>query len=236
MPRLPHPKSVERSAPSNPGLRKLVREKQEWHTPTTRNDSHSGFRGWHERGYLPHFDATRITQIVTFNLADSFPVERRREWERFLNLPEPDLRRRQLEEWLDRGFGACWLRRNEIAEIVEAELLERHKNDYELRAWTIMPNHVHLVVDVWETPLSQLIRTWKGRTAVKCNQVLQRRGSFWQQDYWDTFVRDARHLKVSIQYVERNPVKARLVQNPAMWLWSSARRRDAFGVLRTDGH
>jgi len=40
-----------------------------------------GFLGWHERGYLPHFDAPNVTQFVTFLLRDAFPVTRRREWE-----------------------------------------------------------------------------------------------------------------------------------------------------------
>ena len=41
-----------------------------------------GFRGWHERGYLPHYDAPDVTQIAKLMLVDSFPVERRADWER----------------------------------------------------------------------------------------------------------------------------------------------------------
>src|SRR5205823_10232307 len=38
--------------------------------------SASPFLGWHERGYLPHFDAPYVTQFVTFMLHDAFPVTR----------------------------------------------------------------------------------------------------------------------------------------------------------------
>ena len=32
------------------------------------------FKGWHSRGYLPHFDSQDVTQFVTFRLADSLPT------------------------------------------------------------------------------------------------------------------------------------------------------------------
>ena len=30
-------------------------------------------KGWHSRGYLPHFDSAETVQFVTFRLADSLP-------------------------------------------------------------------------------------------------------------------------------------------------------------------
>ena len=40
----------------------------------------AGFKGWHERGYLPHRDEPGLTQMVTFHVADSFPNTLRSEW------------------------------------------------------------------------------------------------------------------------------------------------------------
>src|SRR5687767_3911507 len=101
--------------PHNPGLRKLIEGKRKWHRPERTlplppeggvpsapgtvasagsnpgtppsGGSGSPFLGWHERGYLPHFDAPYVTQFVTFMLHDAFPVTRRREWEGILNEP-----------------------------------------------------------------------------------------------------------------------------------------------------
>src|SRR5882672_2563296 len=109
----------------------------------------SPFLGWHERGYLPHFDAPYVTQFVTFMLHDAFPATRRREWEGILNEPEDSQRRRKLEAWLDRGHGECWLRRADLASLVEDKLRESDGKTYRLQAWAVMPNHLHLVVDVW---------------------------------------------------------------------------------------
>jgi len=227
----PAPLPGESRPPSNPALRRLIQAKQQFSYTTNSKDRGLGFRGWHERGCLPHFDAPNVTQIVTINLADAIPVTRRAEWEPLLQLADTSESRRRLEAWLDRGFGRCWLRRAEVPAIVETELLAGHKHNYQLQAWVIMPNHVHLVVDVWQTPLSRLIKQWKGATAVACNRFLRRDGQFWQEDYWDTLIKNPKHLLQAIRYVENNPSKAKLALDPKQWRWSSARRKDNYGRL-----
>src|SRR6266516_1904220 len=103
------PKSALRTPPNNAGLLELIRAKRDWSWKPSVEELRKGFRGWHQRGYLPHFDAPGVTQLLTFNLADAFPVTRRAEWEPILTLPDESDRRRKLEAWLDRGLGECWL-------------------------------------------------------------------------------------------------------------------------------
>ena len=217
--------------PRNVGLLQLIRAKRQWHWKPTPEQLRQGFRGWHQRGYLPHFDAPQVTQMVTFMLADSFPVTRRTEWEPILHEPEASVKRRKLEAWLDRGHGECWLGRAAVASSVESALLESDGKDFELQAWVLMPNHVHLVVDVWDTPLAKLIGGWKGKASRQANLVLGRSGPFWQPDYFDTVIRDEEHLRRAIHYTEHNPGKASLVRDPRHWQWGSARRRDERGQL-----
>ena len=95
--------------PKNLGLLQLIRAKREWCWKPSVVELRKGFRGWHQRGYLPHFDAPGVTQFVTFLLADSFPVDRRPEWEAILRESDESSKRRQLEIWLDRGHGECSL-------------------------------------------------------------------------------------------------------------------------------
>src|SRR5687768_4975423 len=85
--------------PHNPGLMKLINAKEQWHYQPDIESAKRGFRGWHERGYLPHFDAPNVTQFVTFMLVDSFPVSRRIEWEPILREPDESLRKRKIEAW-----------------------------------------------------------------------------------------------------------------------------------------
>src|SRR5437899_5285897 len=111
------------SPPYNPGVRELVRAKREWSRPLSQEDIKRGFRGWHESVYLPHRDEPGLVQFVTFRLADAFPTELRSEWVALLKIEDDRKRRVELEQYLDKGRGACHLRRPEVAGIVESSLL-----------------------------------------------------------------------------------------------------------------
>ena len=67
-------------------------------------------KGWHSRGYLPHFDGGSIAQTVTFHLADSLPQAVLDRWENELaTMPEARAsveRRQRIEHYLDSGGGA----------------------------------------------------------------------------------------------------------------------------------
>jgi len=74
--------------PHNPGVRDLVEGKRWWSSTPKTADAKQGFRGWHERGYLPHRDEPGLTQFVTFHLADGFPESLRLEWEHFARIED----------------------------------------------------------------------------------------------------------------------------------------------------
>jgi REP element-mobilizing transposase RayT len=109
--------------------------------------------------------------------------------------------------------------------------LNQNEQTCALQAWVIMPNHVHLVVDIRDVPLVKLVNGWKGAIAREANKLLGRRGRFWQEDYYDTLIRDEAHLKRAIRYTERNPAKAFLTEDVRDWPWGSARYRDEYERL-----
>ncbi len=156
-------------------LRELVEGKNRWSRPLTAEEESLGFLGWHERGYLPHCDFPGLVQFVTFRLIDSLPASRRAEWEHLLRIEDVSEKRTKLEEYLDRGHGACQLRDPRIARLVEEALLHFHDDRYELLAWCVMPNHVHVLVHVWQTPLSKLERSWKQFVQTQANLSVQER-------------------------------------------------------------
>jgi REP element-mobilizing transposase RayT len=219
------------SPPHNPGVRDFVERKREWTHSPAKDEIERGFLGWHERGYLPHRDESGLVQFVTFRLADAFPAELRSEWEALLKIEDDRKRRIELEAYLDQGRGECHLRRGDIAAMVEGSLLFRHRVQYDLRAWVIMPNHVHLLFLVQEVPMWQLVAAWKGYSAKQANKILGRKGRFWQEGYWDTYMRDAEHELKTRRYIENNPTKAKLLESLKEWPWSSARFRDAYEKL-----
>ena len=193
-------------------------------------------RGWHSRGYLPHFDAGEVPQAITFRLAGSIPAALLREWREELKLARiaprmvADEERRRIEEFLNRGIGPAWLADPRIANLIEHAFLFFDGERYRLHAWVVMPNHVHVVI----TPLANfsltgIVSSWKSFTAKQANVMLGRGGVFWQEDYFDRFIRDERHFAAAIHYAEENPVVAGLCSSAEDWEFSSARRRRETG-------
>jgi len=175
-------------------------------------------KGWHSRNYLPHFDSRDVIQFVTFRLADSLPAEA---LQRLKNADRPETLRHEL---LDRGWGACWLKSEPIARLVENAFFAFDGDRYRLHAWTIMPNHVHVLFSVLpEASLGDTVGSWKRYTARHANQQLGRTGPFWQTEYWDRFIRNEAHFNATVDYIDQNPVKAGLVSEPSLWPYGSAR-------------
>jgi putative DNA methylase len=62
----------------------------------------------------------------------------------------------------------------------------------------------------------------KSYTGSEANKMLKRKGAFWQEDYFDRYIRNSKHYVAVVDYIENNPVKARLCKNPEDWPYSSA--------------
>ncbi len=216
--------------------------------------------GIHTRGYLPHVKREGATYFLTFRLADSLPKEvlLKIQAERAERLARvytqgtaeaqtgivapvssvlEEIQReyfRELEAYLDKGSGECWLGRPEIAGLVAGALCFFDGQRYQLKAWVVMPNHVDAVL--WPTPnhrLSSIVQSWKRYTAREANKLLNRTGStFWQPEVFDHWIRNDEEHARCCSYVLRNPVKARLCTAPEDWRWSSGWK----GALRPLAH
>ena len=170
-------------------------------------------KGWHSRGYLPHFDSPETVQFVTFRLADSLPIA----VAEALGHREGNVH--CIDRELDVGLGSCWLRRPEIASLVQDALLHFDGERYRLLAWCLMPNHVHVVIDIVDDQsLTNIVRSWKSFTARRANAQLGRTGLFWHADYFDRYMRHEEHLAQTVEYVEQNPVKAGFVKAAEDWI------------------
>jgi len=216
-----------------PNVFETIRDKRRWHTARDPGAAKLGFRGWHLRGYLPHFDLPGVIQMLNYRLDDAMPASRRHEWAALLEIKAELKRRTIIEDYLDRGLGNCELRDPRAAAAVEENWLHLDGQDYRLLAWVVMPKHVHLLVEIWQKPMAELLQGWKGYTARRINRVLGRRGKLWQDDYWDRYIRDEAHYLKVVHYIESNPVKAGLAKTPDQWPFSSARFRDEYHRLKT---
>ncbi len=199
----------------------------------------------HTAGRLPHWRADDAIYFVTFRLQGSLPraIEDERRHELHVlqlraasekrTISSEERRRavrrlsRRLEEELDKGHGACYLRDERAARIVADAIRYFDGGRYRLFAWCIMPNHVHVVLRPRaEFPLEKTMQSWKSFTAKAINRALGLMGSFWEREYYDHLIRDDDDFWHAVEYVLENPAKANLVDWP--WVWAEAMcRQDA---------
>jgi putative transposase len=118
------------------------------------------------------------------------------------------------------------LREYAVARIV-ADSIRFHDSEwFDLVAYCIMPNHVHLVItpltnpDGVEYSLSQIMHNIKRNSGKQANILLNRTGPFWQHESYDHFIRNEAEFIKTIEYVLLNPVKAGLVEDWTQWKWS----------------
>jgi REP element-mobilizing transposase RayT len=137
-------------------------------------------------------------------------------------------RRRRIEDYLDKGTGAAWLKHRDVAHLIQDTLLFFDGERYRLSAWVVMPNHVHALLRLeFGNTLSEILHSWKSYSSNQANKLLQRKGEFWQEDYFDRYIRNAEHYQRALGYIEHNPVKAGLCPTKYDWEFSSARWRTA---------
>lgn len=174
---------------------------------------------------MPHAHIAGLTQFITFRLADSMPQNVIKRWRDDLSsalITDADFRRR-IEAYLDQNYGSTVLKNPRIAKIVQETLLKWDGERYRLIAWVIMPNHVHLLLEALSGySIANIMHSIKSFTAHEANRILERKGHFWSKEYFDRYIRDARHFHATVRYIENNPVKARLCRMPEEWPFSSA--------------
>ena len=76
---------------------------------------------------------------------------------------------------------------------------------YRLHSFVIMPNHVHVLMELFDkTDLPKVLHSWKSFTAKKINRVLDKSGAVWQDEYFDSLVRNERHYASAVAYIRQN--------------------------------
>ena len=94
-------------------------------------------------------------------------------------------------------------------EIFKQTLLKRDNDLYELIAFAIMPNHIHLLLKQ-KVSLVNIVKYIKGKSAIELNKTLGRNGQFWARDYYDRAIRNEAHFSTVYRYILNNPLKANL--------------------------
>ncbi len=222
---------------------------------------------------LPHIQFKGGEYFVTFRLFGSLPVHIVQELKSYRKQFEKDLRKdaddklrskieRQIfakyESHLDQNLsGPHWLKLPDIARVVENSIHFRNYKIYDLYAYCVMSNHVHIVfrhiddekidcvgksikenMKSEKFPVTHILGNLKKFTARKCNQILNRKGSFWQAENFDRLIRDVSELENSILYTLNNPVNAKLISDWRQWSYTYCKAEflDSVSLIMPSDH
>lgn len=105
------------------------------------------------------------------------------------------------------------------------QTLEQYKDKcgYEMYAYCLMGNHMHLLLKIGEDPLEQVIRRICGSYVYWYNWKYQRIGNLFQDRFKSEPVEDEKYLLIVQRYIHQNPIKAGLVRKIEEYKWSSYR-------------
>lgn len=92
-----------------------------------------------------------------------------------------------------------------------------------IHAYCIMNNHVHILIEEKEEPLSTIMQRIGSRYVYWYNHRYDRVGHLFQGRYRSQPVNDAKYLFTVLRYIHQNPVKARIRAHCSDYRWSSYR-------------
>ncbi len=191
---------------------------------------------------LPHFQPEEGVFFVTFRLAFGLPVKYLGAINRYRDVlnaryenqdTQPETKtviKKKLFAYEDElyplcGSGVSLTDNPAVAELLCEHIQSNHNVLYYLYCYTVMPNHVHILlkpskVDKEQVSLSDIVRSLKGGSARKINLILNRSGTLWHREYWDYWLRNQQELVNIMEYIRNNPVQAGLVSEVDYWKWT----------------
>ena len=105
-------------------------------------------------------------------------------------------------------------------DLIAAELHHRNEQRYELYAFAVMNDHVHVLLRILdEEPLEKIIHSWKSFTAHAMQRQHGRRGRVWQDEYFDRIIRDEKEFGQKFDYILGNPWARWPELREYLWVW-----------------
>jgi len=195
---------------------------------------------FHYRRRIPHYQETGCTLFITFRLNFKLPRSFLIDFEEYkaatfkrfnTNTAEYNIANKKIYDYYDNYINLNstendYLKDDSVAQIIHEHLLKFDHVLYDLICYSIMPNHVHILIRplVSESgkpyKMGYIMMRIKGATSIYINLLLNRSGDLWQREYFDYMVRSEKEYFNIIHYILMNPVKARLVKEMSDWKWS----------------
>ena len=197
--------------------------------------------------HLPHIQPPDGIIFITFRLANSLPKnvidQLKFDYKSLVKLSKNNKQHKKIydkkiHELINRydmylhktSKGPFYLRKKEIADLVCNTMKYNDTKMYDLISYCVMPNHVHILFQPNEisieeyVPISNIMHSIKSFTANRANQILGRKGQFWEHESFDRYSRSDEDTIKIIRYILDNPVVAGLVSKRENWPWSYVKK------------
>ena len=93
-----------------------------------------------------------------------------------------------------------------------------------MHAYVLMTNHTHLLMTPSNSDgISKVMQSFGRHYVQYINRSYQRRGTLWESRHRSSVVDADNYLLACYRYIEMNPVRARMVEHPTVYCWSSYR-------------
>jgi len=102
--------------------------------------------------------------------------------------------------------------------------LKQYSKKYkvDIHAWVLMSNHVHILCSPSShSAISQMMQSLGRMYVMYFNKAYKRSGTLWEGRYRSCLVQNEKYLLELYRYIELNPVRAGMVQDPSEYSWSS---------------
>jgi putative transposase len=123
-----------------------------------------------------------------------------------------------------------------MANIVVEQIVScRDRGFYKLHAFVVMPDHLHLLLTPSDaTTVEKAMQMIKGGSSHRIGLERPNKFPMWQTGFHDRWIRDAEEYRGSKQYIEQNPVVARLSEAAEAYPYSSASGSYVLDLSRFD--
>ncbi len=115
-------------------------------------------------------------------------------------------------------------RREAAATILEERIFHyRDQGNFLVHRYVIMPDHLHVILTPGKSvSLEKAIQFIKGGSAHEIGKQLAMKFPVWQPGFTEHEIHDEGDFRLHVSYIDRNPVKAKLVAQPAEYPFASA--------------
>ena len=119
----------------------------------------------------------------------------------------------------------CTHHRRRLSEAERSTVLQTAIDLHRMFCWlhviTVMPDHVHAILQPLGLSFSGVMKRLKGRSSLNANRAMGRSGRLWQAEFFDRILRSDENLTEKMDYICNNPVRAGIVAawREYRWTW-----------------